>query len=149
MKYLLVVIFLLSGVTLWAQNDKLSEEKRDEFEAQKVAFFTQALDLTPQEAVVFWPLYNEMSKKIREQDMDMRKQAKIMRESKNVTEAEARKYVEGALAAESQMLNIKKQYYQKLLEVIPAKKIAKLDWAERKFHRQLLDKMRKHSQPSK
>ena len=38
---------------------------------------------------------------------------------------------------------------QKLLEVIPAKKIAKLDWVERKFHRQLLDKMRKCSQPSK
>lgn len=63
MKYLLIIIGLLSGTTLWAQNNKLSEEKRDEFEAQKAAFFTQALDLTPQEAVSFWPLYNEMFKK--------------------------------------------------------------------------------------
>lgn len=149
MKYLLIIIGLLSGTTLWAQNNKLSEEKRDEFEAQKAAFFTQALDLTPQEAVSFWPLYNEMFKKIREKDMEMRKKAKVMRETKNLTEADARKYVEGALAAEQQMLDIKKQYYQKLLEVIPAKKIAKLDWVERKFHRQLLDKMRKCSQPSK
>ena len=139
----------MSGTTLWAQNNKLSEEKRDEFEAQKAAFFTQALDLTPQEAVSFWPLYNEMFKKIREKDMEMRKKAKVMRETKNLTEADARKYVEGSLAAEQQMLDIKKQYYQKLLEVIPAKKIAKLDWVERKFHRQLLDKMRKCSQPSK
>lgn len=149
MKYLLIIIGLLSGTALWAQNNKLSEEKRDEFEAQKAAFFTQALDLTPQEAVSFWPLYNEMFKKIREKDMEMRKKAKVMRETKNLTEADARKYVEGALAAEQQMLDIKKQYYQKLLEVIPAKKIAKLDWVERKFHRQLLDKMRKCSQPSK
>ena len=149
MKYSLIIIGLLSGTTLWAQNNKLSEEKRDEFEAQKAAFFTQALDLTPQEAVSFWPLYNEMFKKIREKDMEMRKKAKVMRETKNLTEADARKYVEGSLAAEQQMLDIKKQYYQKLLEVIPAKKIAKLDWVERKFHRQLLDKMRKCSQPSK
>ena len=149
MKYLLIIIGLLSGTTLWAQNNKLSEEKRDEFEAQKAAFSTQALDLTPQEAVSFWPLYNEMFKKIREKDMEMRKKAKVMRETKNLTEADARKYVEGSLAAEQQMLDIKKQYYQKLLEVIPAKKIAKLDWVERKFHRQLLDKMRKCSQPSK
>lgn len=149
MKYLLIIIGLLSGTTLWAQNNKLSEEKRDEFEAQKAAFFTQALDLTPQEAVSFWPLYNEMFKKIREKDMEMRKKAKVMRETKNLTEADARKYVEGSLAAEQQMLDIKKQYYQKLLEVIPAKKIAKLGWVERKFHRQLLDKMRKCSQPSK
>nr|WP_147379416.1 hypothetical protein [Odoribacter sp. OF09-27XD] len=146
---MLIIIGLLSGTTLWAQNNKLSEEKRDEFEAQKAAFFTQALDLTPQEAVSFWPLYNEMFKKIREKDMEMRKKAKVMRETKNLTEADARKYVEGSLAAEQQMLDIKKQYYQKLLEVIPAKKIAKLDWVERKFHRQLLDKMRKCSQPSK
>lgn len=123
MKYLLIIIGLLSGTTLWAQNNKLSEEKRDEFEAQKAAFFTQALDLTPQEAVSFWPLYNEMFKKIREKDMEMRKKAKVMRETKNLTEADARKYVEGSLAAEQQMLDIKKQYYQKLLEVIPAKKL--------------------------
>ena len=83
MKYLLIIIGLLSGTTLWAQNNKLSEEKRDEFEAQKAAFFTQALDLTPQEAVSFWPLYNEMFKKIREKDMEMRKKAKVMRETKN------------------------------------------------------------------
>lgn len=35
------------GFSLFAQSGKLSEDKRKEFEAQKVAFFTQEMDLTP------------------------------------------------------------------------------------------------------
>ena len=44
------------GFSLFAQSGKLSEDKRKEFEAQKVAFFTQEMDLTPEEATKFWPL---------------------------------------------------------------------------------------------
>mgnify|MGYP000171632369 CR=1 FL=1 len=66
------VLLLWSGVGVWAQ-DKLTDEKRKEFDAQKVAFFTQELDLSPAEAAVFWPLYNEMQKKNREIEADMRK----------------------------------------------------------------------------
>ena len=63
---ILIVLLLWSGVGVWAQ-DKLTDEKRKEFDAQKVAFFTQELDLSPAEAAVFWPLYNEMQKKNREE----------------------------------------------------------------------------------
>ena len=69
---ILIVLLLWSGVGVWAQ-DKLTDEKRKEFDAQKVAFFTQELDLSPAEAAVFWPLYNEMQKKNREIEADMRK----------------------------------------------------------------------------
>ena len=39
------------------------KEAREDFLANKVAFFTNALNLTPQEAQVFWPLYNEFWEK--------------------------------------------------------------------------------------
>lgn len=42
---ILIVLLLWSGVGVWAQ-DKLTDEKRKEFDAQKVAFFTQELDLS-------------------------------------------------------------------------------------------------------
>ena len=56
---------LLYASTLFAQMKPLSEEKRKEFEAQKIAFFTQEMELTPEEAAKFWPLYNEIQLKIR------------------------------------------------------------------------------------
>lgn len=63
MRFWITILLSLYGMTLWGQESKLTEKKRHEFEAQKVAFFTQALDLTPEEAAVFWPLYNEMVKR--------------------------------------------------------------------------------------
>lgn len=61
----LVILMIGLSFSLFAQSGKLSEEKRKEFEAQKVAFFTQEMDLSPEEAAVFWPLYNEMQQKLR------------------------------------------------------------------------------------
>ena len=61
----LIILMVGLSLSLFAQSGKLSDEKRKEFEAQKIAFFTQEMELTPEEAVVFWPLYNEMQQKMR------------------------------------------------------------------------------------
>ena len=38
-------------------------ERREKMEAQKIAFITKQLELTPDEAKVFWPVYNEYDAK--------------------------------------------------------------------------------------
>lgn len=141
MKFLILVAVVWgSSVSLFAQG-KLSEEKRQEFEAQKVAYFTQALELTPEEAAVFWPLYNEMTKKIREQDAKLRESQCETHKVKKLTEEQERQRVMDLLKYEQKMLDIKKEYYQKLLNAVPARKVARLDRTERKFHKQLLQRM--------
>ena len=40
-KISLIILMVGFGFSLFAQSGKLSEDKRKEFEAQKVAFFTQ------------------------------------------------------------------------------------------------------------
>ena len=132
---ILIVLLLWSGVGVWAQ-DKLTDEKRKEFDAQKVAFFTQELDLSPAEAAVFWPLYNEMQKKNREIEADMRKGLK---------ETDYKEAIGKMLGYEARLHEVKKEYYQKMIQVVPASKIWKLSDAERKFHRQLFDKLRRES----
>lgn len=144
MKIVILLSLFLGSSSLWAQG-KLSEEKRKEFEAQKVAYFTQSLELTPEEAAVFWPLYNEMTKKIRELGMRMRETSRETTASKTLTENEEKQQVLNMLEHEQKMLDIKKEYYQKLMKVIPARKVGLLDRTERKFHKQLLQKMCKES----
>ena len=51
-KISLIILMVGFGFSLFAQSGKLSEDKRKEFEAQKVAFFTQEMDLTPDEALL-------------------------------------------------------------------------------------------------
>lgn len=145
--FLVVLLSFMGGIAVG--QGKLTDEKRKEFDAQKVAFFTQELDLSPAEAAVFWPLYNEMQKKNREIESQMRKG---FHEAKNTKGLKDENYATGLgkmLDAEQDMLDVKKEYYARMLRVIPASKIWKLGEAERKFHRQLFDKLRRESGPKK
>lgn len=144
----LSVLFILMTGSVWAQG-KLTDEKRKEFEAQKVAFYTKELDLSPDEAATFWPLYNEMRKKIESVECEMRKKGMALRNAKEVTDEVYRNTVNQVLASEQKVLDLKKGYYQKMLQALPASKIWKLGQAERKFHRQLFDKLRRESSPKK
>lgn len=148
LRYVLTVAAVFVLFSSFAQG-KLSEEKRREFEAQKVAFFTQVLELTPQEATVFWPLYNEMFKKLREEEMAHWKEVHAFRENKVLTAEQAKAQTAAFFRHEQKMLDLKKEYYEKMMQVIPAQKVVLLEGVERKFHRQLFDKMSKCPNPGK
>ncbi|HPV87805.1 MAG TPA: hypothetical protein PKU85_01145 [Bacteroidales bacterium] len=68
---LIVFLLCLMPVCVYAQEQrprKSDQERRAEREAvqaQKVAFITQKVGFTAEEAEKFWPLYNEMEGKIR------------------------------------------------------------------------------------
>jgi len=148
MKNVILIVLLLCAGEAFAQ-DKLTDEKRKEFDAQKVAFFTQELDLSPAEAAVFWPLYNEMQKKNREIEARMRKGFHEVKNAKGLKESEYEEAIGKMLEYENQLYGVKKEYYQKMLQVVPASKMWKLSDAERKFRRQLFDKLRRESCPRK
>lgn len=136
-----MLLMILAVQYVFAQGN-LAEEKRMEFEAQKVAFFTTQLDLTPSEAAGFWPLYNEMQKKTRMLEENMWKSFREMNGAKGLKESDYGKSIEKMLGYEADMHEIKREYYKKMLAVIPASKLWKLGEAERKFHRQLFEKLR-------
>ena len=59
-KQLIIVSLLVLITTLnFAQNGQRLNKIKDKINAQKVAYITRELDLTPQEAQQFWPVYNE------------------------------------------------------------------------------------------
>lgn len=143
---ILLLLFMNAGA--FAQG-KLTEEKRKEFDAQKVAFFTQELDLSPVEAAGFWPLYNEMQKKIRTIEGNMRKNMSEVRTTKGLTEENYKTAIGKMLDAEQEMQDIKKKAYERMSLVLPASKLWKLGEAERKFHRQLFEKLRREGASKK
>ncbi len=141
--YLFIILFLFGTGICFAQTGKLTDEKRKEFEAQKVAFFTQELELSPEEAAVFWPLYNEMQRKYRDIEKMMRAECKRVQEAKEMKESDYVASINFILAHEQKMRDVKKEYYGKLMQVVPASKIWRLERAEHKFHRRLFDKLRR------
>ena len=141
MKKILSLLLIIVPFTLCAQKGKLSVEKRKEFEAQKIAFFTQQMDLTPEEAAVFWPLYNEMKIKQRQLTLALRKNFKKFSNQENVSEVEYVESITSMLNCEGQLHDIKKDYYKRMLKVIPASKLWKMSVAEIRFQQRLISRL--------
>ena len=62
---MIVAVILLSQTNVIAQRGKGYENKKENIEAQKVAFITSKLNLTTEESQKFWPVYNEYESKNR------------------------------------------------------------------------------------
>ena len=55
-------ILLLACLTLSLNAQEKKENRKEQIESQKIAFFTAELELTPEEAQLFWPVYNQNCK---------------------------------------------------------------------------------------
>lgn len=129
----LMMLFL--GMTIsQAQNERPIEER---IEAQRIAFITQRLSLSPQEAQVFWPVYNEY----REKEKQLKESRSTRDDIAEMSETECGDYLGKMLDREQHELDLKRQYTERLKAVISAKKILRLYTAERMFKERLLQAM--------
>ncbi|MGE5355603.1 MAG: hypothetical protein ACM3PT_05130 [Deltaproteobacteria bacterium] len=142
MKYLISIIFILSMIISSFGQRPVREKIADKIESHKIAFITEALDLTPEESQKFWPLYNEYSAKERELRPEFKERPKAL------SEAEANEIIGKFFENEEKRLMLMKNYYQKFKMVIPASKVVKLHFAERKFKEKLLEKMKERRDAS-
>lgn len=138
-----LLIVMLPLIVL-AQRGPRFEENRERIEARKVAHITDELDLSPKEAQSFWPVYNEFNDKREAIVAASRATRRELTKSEidQLTEAEARKMADEQLIHAQQMLDLRKTYHTKFLEVLPAVKVLKLYKAEEDFKRLLLDHLR-------
>ncbi|MBL7888073.1 MAG: hypothetical protein JNL24_00890 [Bacteroidia bacterium] len=109
----------------------------------KIAFITQKLDLTPEEAQQFWPVYNQYHDKLQE----LRKKRKAeFKEHKdnfdNWSDKEIEQLVDSEIAFKQKEIDLQKEYHAKYKAVLPIKKVAKLYHAEEQFKRVLLEKLK-------
>jgi len=57
--FILLVSLMVFTISLNAQETQSKSDKEQEFKSQKIAFFTDKIGLTPEEAQIFWPVYND------------------------------------------------------------------------------------------
>jgi Spy/CpxP family protein refolding chaperone len=68
-KLYLILSFVCTAAIAAAQDapaPEMSEKKQQDIEALKAAFITKELELTPDEAKQFWPVYDQYDKEMRE-----------------------------------------------------------------------------------
>jgi len=124
MKKLFSVLVILCWLAqpAWSQGQK--RNMAGQLEAMKTGFITTRLQLTPQEAQKFWPIYNAYSTEARQVIFNFR-------HDPNRNE----------LAKEEALLNIKKKYSVEFLKAIPPPKINDFFQAEIDFNRLVQQEM--------
>jgi len=112
----------------------------------KVAHITDAIALTPEEATNFWPIYNKYEDDIRSNEKQMRQAMRDVSDEgilSKISEAEANEMLAKKISQQEAILKLKIDRVNELKKVVSAKKILKLQQAERGFRRSLLKEYRK------
>jgi hypothetical protein len=140
--YLAPFLILMASFALNAQQAPMTKELRERIEAQRVAFITQQLRLTPDEAARFWPVYNEYRDALKDMRDDFERP-----DLETITDEEAGVIIEKHLQQEQRKLELKRSLLTRLRTVISARKVLMLQKAEMEFNREMLRKVQEHRKP--
>jgi hypothetical protein len=135
----------------WAQDDEEIQQTQDpkgkeKIQAARIAYITDQLELTPEEAEKFWPIYREFSEKRTALQKQYRVAKKNPDPAKSAEEND-KELVDLGLKLKQQELDLEKEYSGRLLKVISAQKLRTLPEAEKRFRQLILDQIqRRHLQ---
>lgn len=141
-KKLTLLLILIVSVS-FAQGGM--KEKKEKIKALKVAYITEKLDLTTEEAQKFWPVYNTFDDK--QFEIRHNKMKSIVNQFENggfesLSDKEALDLITKMDDYEDEMHALKKKFLKDLLKVLPPKKVIRLKKAEDEFNRKLLREFR-------
>ena len=137
MKKYIYLIAIIATISLNAM-----AQKGERLEAMKIGFITERLNLSSDEAKVFWPVYNKFTddmKKLRQSSKG--KISEEMADMPAMTDAEAEKVLNDMVNFKIQEADLLKKYAAEFKKVIPVKKVVLLLKAENDFKRELLKKL--------
>jgi hypothetical protein len=118
-QFLLVLILFTSGYTNVKAQNKDKEGRSEKIQSLKIAFITQKLELSADEAQKFWPVFNSYETEIRQAYKDSKAGG-------------------DAIDNEEKILNVKKKYRTEFVKVIGQPKATVLFNAEREFRSVLM-----------
>jgi len=140
MKKIIPIILMLISISSFGQNH---EKMKERIKAQKIAFITEKLDLSSDEAQKFWPIYNAYEASIDDiRSQDLRAIKMEMHKGEEVSDKKANALLVKLMKAENDIHTAKLKLVKDLKKVIPAKKIILLKANEDQFNRKLLERLR-------
>lgn len=142
---LIPVFILFFSMSCIAQNRSFFKEKKNKIKAIKIAYITNELSLTPDEATKFWPLFNAFQDK--QNEIKKQKLKDYLDRTDNdaidkLSDKEAETLLSQMESSEDELYQSKKKFITNLKGVISPIKILKLKKAEEGFNRKLLQQYR-------
>lgn len=147
---LLILTTSVSAKDFHKETPEERQQRREQIMNAKIAFFTSEMELTPEEAQVFWPLYNEFfsetNKAHRNTKEALYKLKKMIKE-----DASSTKQIEEQLLIYTNHYEkegeVYKNYYNKFMKILSPEKVARLYISEEAFREKMIDLLRESHPP--
>ena len=141
---IIIALTALISATALAQPNRPDDGWKKKMMSEKVAFFTVELDLTPEEAQKFWPVYNQIDKEKDEANanvfMTFIELEKAIKEKKS--EKEISELLDKHIDAVEKQNELNSKADEKYRKVLPVAKVAKLFVSEEEFRRQYIRRLK-------
>jgi hypothetical protein len=139
-KHFLLLMVLLTALPLLVVAQGGQRRGGERVHAAKVAYISDRIQLTPDQAARFWPIYNEYES---ERKMIRRKyRIEGPNNRENLDEATAKQNLEDNLDLQQDELDLKRKYKDEFLKVISPGQLADLMRAEKEFRQLIMRKLR-------
>ncbi|GAB2486823.1 MAG: hypothetical protein EP311_09340 [Cytophagales bacterium] len=135
----LLITLVLVLVTWESFAQRPGQIDPEKLQAARIAFITTRIDLKPEQAEKFWPIFNEYNDK---REATMRQIAELNRNSESISEEQAKERIKKRFELQQALLNEEQQFVQKASGVLTAKQILMLNNIARDFTRQLYQRQR-------
>lgn len=119
-KLYLILAFMGIAFFVKAQDDNGGTKKQQDIEALKVAFISKELNLTPEEAQKFWPVYNQYTNELRT----------IVKDDQDIIDRDEK------------VLNLRKRYRDDFTKILGPHRMNQIFSAEGKFRQLLIRSIR-------
>src|SRR3954471_13243532 len=128
MKNIIVHVALIAALVTPFANAYGQPQQGEKIEALRIAFISQRLNLTPEEAQKFWPVYNQMHAEM-----------KTLRNNFGMGPGKPQLTAEQSLDFEQKKLDLKKKYKAQFEAVLGKEKLNTFYSLEEEFRKKLQD----------
>ena len=122
----------------------------DKMMSEKIGYLTAKLELTPEEAQAFWPVYNKFAEKNKAQNKAVAEAYKALTQALKegtASDKEIDKLLDNYLAAKENQKENGKNEVAEYRKVLSSKKVAKLYVAEESYRRHQINRMKPQQGP--
>ena len=139
-----IILLMVASASANAQRfDKKHQDKWEKYRSEKIAFLTSELDLTPEEAQKFWPVYNQLEKERWEaQKMRRELEEKVREAEESMSEEKITQLTREFAGSWKIEADLMMEFNEKFLDILPPQKVLRLYKAESEFRMHMIRQFR-------
>ncbi|WP_026946521.1 hypothetical protein [Algoriphagus marincola] len=119
---------------------------RERLEAARIAFITTRLDLSPEQAEKFWPIFNEFNEQ-REEKLKQIASLNPRSSTESISKEEAQRLIKQRFELQRELIEDEEVFVQKVTTVISYQQILQLNSINREFARSIYQRQRDNRNP--